>query len=323
MPIVETNFNAPTFMSNGHFQTLYPYFFRKVKDVELNRERIELPDGDFIDVDILDNSSDQLVILSHGLEGNSNTGYIKGMAKYLAAKDGVDIAAWNYRSCSGELNRKSHFYHAASCGDLSEVIRHMRQKKNYKSVHLIGFSLGGNLTAYYTSVFEERKLEPITSSVIFSSTLHLQSSIRKLQDSQIGNFYSESFLVTMRKKALEKQQKGLLDVDPNQLRKCKDFIEFDELITAPTNGFKNAHDYYEQASAIHVLHKVKTPTLIIQAKDDPFLTKECFPIREAYRNKNIFLEVTPSGGHVGFMVLNKKLQFWGEERASEFIKQAA
>lgn len=323
MPIVDSDFTAPTFMSNGHFQTLYPYFFRKVKGIDFTRERCELLDGDFIDVDYLDSGSDTLVVLSHGLEGSSSTGYIRGMAKHLAAVNGVDVAAWNMRSCSGELNRKGSFYHAASCHDLHAVIEFMKLKKSYKKVHIIGFSLGGNLTAYYASTFEQQKLHAVDSAVIFSSTIHLESTIKKLKESQIGNFYSESFLVTMRKKAIEKQKQGLLDVDPEEIKACKDFIEFDELITAPTNGFKDARDYYEQASAVNVLHKVRVPTLLIQAKDDPFLTKECFPIRSAYRNKNLFLEVTPSGGHVGFMILDKKLQFWSEERAGSFIKEVA
>ncbi|MCF8058638.1 MAG: alpha/beta fold hydrolase [Bacteriovoracaceae bacterium] len=321
MPIVESAYSAPAFMANGHFQTIYPYFFRKVKEVEFTRERIELEDGDFIDIDYIDNQAKSLVVLSHGLEGSSNTGYIRGMAKFLSESTNVDVLAWNMRSCSGEINRKDHFYHAASCDDLSEVIKHMKNKKSYDHVHLVGFSLGGNLTAFYASTVEEQKLSEISSATVFSGTLHLASSIDKLKDSQIGNFYSESFLVTMRKKAMEKQKLGILDIDPEQIKNCKDFYDFDDLITAPTSGFKNAKHYYEEASAINVLHKVKVPTLLIQSKDDPFLTKECFPIRKAYRNKNLFLEMTPTGGHVGFMTLDKKLMFWGEERTLQFITE--
>lgn len=323
MPLVESTYNTPAFMANGHLQTLYPYFFRKVKEVPFTRERIELKDGDFIDIDFLNNNAKSLIVLSHGLEGSSNTGYIRGMSKFLGESANVDVVAWNMRSCSGELNRKKHFYHAASCEDLSEVIEHMKKKKTYDHVHIIGFSLGGNLTAFYASTMEEQKLSEINSATIYSGTLHLASSIKKLEDSQIGQFYSENFLVTMRKKAIEKQKLGLLDIDPNQIRSCKSFIDFDELVTAPTNSFKNAQHYYEEASAINVLHKIKVPTLLIQSKDDPFLTKECFPIREAYRHKNLFLEITPTGGHVGFMKLDKKLMFWSEERALQFIKEVA
>lgn len=323
MPIIETKYKTPSILANGHFQTLYPYFFRKVKEVTFERERITLSDGDFVDIDILDQNSQKLVVLTHGLEGNSQTGYMRGMAKHLAEQNGVDVVAWNMRSCSGEINSKDSFYHAASCGDVSEVISHMKKRHPYKEVHLIGFSLGGNLTAYYASTFAEEGLQEITTATAFSSTLHLRSSIDKLHSSQIGNFYSDVFLSTMREKALQKHQLGLLDIDPEEIKACKHFIKFDELVTAPTNGFKSADHYYNEASAINVVHKVTVPTLIVQSKDDPFLTKECFPIRQAYRNKNLFLEITPTGGHVGFMNLNRRLHFWSEDRASEFIKMVS
>lgn len=323
MPLIETNFQAPAFMANGHFQTLYPYFFRKVDDITFHRERVVLEDNDFIDIDIKDNGADQLVVLSHGLEGCSQTGYIKGMAKFISENKLADIVAWNMRSCSGELNKKPFFYHAASTKDLSQVIDYAKKRKTYKKVHIMGFSLGGNLTGFYASTMVKDKLSEVDSACIFSSTLDLESSIRKLNDSSLGKFYKESFLVTMRKKALEKQALGILDVDPKAIKACKDFVEFDELVTAPTNGFKNARDYYQYASAKRVISEVSIPMLIVQAKDDPFLTKECFPIREAARNKNAFLEITPSGGHVGFMTLDKKLEFWSERRAVEFIKNIA
>lgn len=320
MPVIETTFQAPAFMANGHFQTLYPYFFRKVDDLIFHRERVVLNDNDFIDIDIKDNGSDQLVVLSHGLEGNSQTGYIKGMAKYITENNLADVIAWNMRSCSGELNKKSFFYHAASTSDLSQVIDYAKQRKTYKRVHIMGFSLGGNLTGFYASTMLQDNLSKVDSACMFSSTLDLESSIRKLNDSSLGKFYKESFLVTMRKKALEKHSLGLLDVDPKLIKACKNFEEFDELVTAPTNGFKSAHDYYSYASAKRVISQTSIPTLIVQAKDDPFLTKECFPIREASKNPNTFLEITPSGGHVGFMTLDKKLEFWSERRAAEFIK---
>ncbi len=325
MPIVSSKFDAPSFMKNGHFQTMYPFFFRKVGSVVFERSRVELDDGDFVDVDRLENGEfDELVILSHGLEGNSQTGYIKGMAKILHQTTKMDITAWNMRSCSGELNRKGRFYHAASCDDLNQVIKHSLTQKKYKKVHLIGFSMGGNLTTFYAAKYGNSKISEVSSAAVFSSPIHLESAINKLNETSIGNFYAESFLTTMRKKSLQKQRLGLLDLDPKDIKACKSFIDFDNLITAPTHGFKDAFDYYNEASASHIIGQVKIPTLLVQSKDDPFLTKKCFPIREAHRNPYLHLEITKTGGHIGFMtLLDKGLYFWGEQRAAQFLKEVA
>ena len=323
MPLVESNFPVHAFLNNGHLQTLYPYFFRRIPNVKLSRHRIDLKDGDFIDIDHLERKSDELVVLSHGLEGSSMTGYIRGMAKHLGENNHYDVIAWNMRSCSGEINLKDCFYHAASCGDLNAVLEYAISQHAYKKIHLIGFSLGGNLTAFYASKYGNDVVSQVCSATIFSSPIHLESSIYKLHSTQIGNFYSESFLSTMRKKALEKQKRGLLDIDPDRIKACKNFIDFDNLITAPLHGFKDAHEYYEEASAINVIHNTKVPTLLVQSKDDPFLTKKCFPMRQARANKNLFLEITPTGGHVGFMCFKKGLSFWAEDRSIEFLNEIA
>lgn len=325
MPLVKSEFPVNIILNNGHLQTLYPYFFRKIPDVKFTRSRINLDDDDFIDLDHLNSGSDELVILSHGLEGNSNTSYIRGMAKQLGETHNYDIIAWNMRSCSGEINRKDLFYHAATCGDLEAVMKYALSQHPYKKIHLVGFSLGGNLTAFYASKYGNQKISQVSSAIVFSSPIHLESSIRKLANSQIGNFYSESFLTTMRKKVLEKQKLGILDIDPEHIKACKTFTDFDNLITAPLHGFKNALDYYTEASAIKHIHKTEIPVLLVQSKDDPFLTKECFPIRQAKENKNLFLEITPTGGHLGFMYFNNNndLSFWAENRTIEFLKKIA
>jgi uncharacterized protein len=323
MPVIETNFPVNAFLNNGHLQTIYPYLFRKIPQVELSRKRINLNDGDFLDVDHLHQGSDELVVLSHGLEGSSNTGYIRGMAKHLGESHHYDVIAWNMRSCSGEINRKDYFYHGASCGDLNAVLEFALQEHLYKKIHLIGFSLGGNLTAFYASKYGNQKVSQVYSATVFSSPIHLESSIHKLHSTQICNIYSENFLVTMRKKALEKHKLGLINIDPEQIKNCKKFYEFDDLITAPLHGFKNAKEYYNEASAINLIHQTKIPTLIVQSKDDPFLTKKCYPLRQAKKNQNLFLEITPTGGHIGFMYYNKGISFWAEKRAVEFLKKIA
>ena len=320
MPILKTKIKTPPFMSSAHFQTLYPSFFRKVKNFYFHRERLNLNDGDFIDIDISQINSDSLVVLSHGLEGCSQSSYIKGMAKYIIDNKLADVAAWNMRSCSGELNRSPFFYHGASTKDLSQVIDYLKKRKQYKKVHLVGFSLGGNLTGFYASTMEKEGLSEVHSACLFSSPLDLGSSGKKLNQSPISRLYKENFLTTMRRKALEKQKLGVLDLNPESIRQCRSFEDFDNLVTAPTNGFKNASDYYSFASAKRVIKNTTIPTLIVQAKDDPFLTKECLPFEEADYNPNILLEITDNGGHIGFMTLDDTLRYWSESRVGEFLK---
>ena len=320
MPVIDSRYDSPKFMHNGHFQTLYPYFFRKVDDVPFQRVRIATRDKDFLDLDYTDVGSDELVIISHGLEGSSSTGYVKGMSKFFANTQKMDVVSWNFRSCSGELNRYPQFYHGASIEDLDDVVEFCKKRKPYKKINFIGFSLGGNLTSYYLAKIGKKVHPEVNNAVVFSSPIDLEGSIHKLYSTKIGRFYSESFLVTMRKKVLQKSKiMDLKGIDLKKIKKAKDFISFDDLYTAPTCGFKNARDYYHTASACNLVKEIESPILFVQAKDDPFLTKECFPIREAWRSDHIHLEMTPTGGHVGFMNLGNAIEFWSEVRAAEFI----
>ena len=321
MPLIKSQFQSSRFLKNGHLQTMYPYFFRKVNDVEYSRIRINLKDGDFIDVDYTDIHSDELIILSHGLEGSTSTGYIKGMTKYFSENQNKDVLAWNMRSCSGELNKKESFYHAGQISDLHEVIEFALNNKKYKKISLIGFSLGGCLTANYLADAGFQTPSEIHSAVLFSTPLCLYSSILKLQKTKIGKIYANSFLKTMKNKVKQKhKQITLPQVNLKAVKKTKCFIEFDNLVTAPLAGFENANHYYTEASAIKNLNKISIPTLIVQAQNDPFLGEESYPVELAKSHKFIHLEITPSGGHVGFMNYNKGLEYWSEHRAAEFIE---
>src|SRR6187431_2146497 len=141
---VSPNYAPPFAFFNAHVETIYPSLLRRVPLAPYHRERIVTPDQDFLDLDWLRQGSDKLIIISHGLEGNSERAYIKGMARAGMAR-GFDILAWNYRGCSGEMNRQLRFYHSGATDDLDWVIRHALQT-GYKQINLIGFSLGGNLT---------------------------------------------------------------------------------------------------------------------------------------------------------------------------------
>tara|TARA_R110000868_G_scaffold14661_10_gene67877 strand:- start:2791 stop:3756 length:966 start_codon:yes stop_codon:yes gene_type:complete len=317
MPWIEqSSYKPPPLFSNGHLQTLYPYFFRKIKDLEYKRIRLETQCGDFLDVDLSIVGSEELLIISHGLEGSSDSQYIKGMAR-LFNKDGKDVLAWNMRSCSGELNRLPGFYHAGMTDDLELMISYA-QSQGYKKISLVGFSLGANLTSLYLGKKGNDLPPEITSAVVFSAPCDLGKSAEKISRVKY-RFYLESFLITMRQKILEKSKVMDLGVDLAGIDKIKSFQEFDDRFTGPLHGFKNGQHYYEDVSCKKWLKNIKVPTLIINAKDDPFLTKECFPIEEARQNKNLYLEIPKTGGHVGFVSFNSQQLYWSEKRAQDFF----
>ena len=321
MPWMENStYTAPPLFANGHLQTLYPYFFRKIRDVNYSRVRLNTSDGDFIDVDRSSVDSPNVIIISHGLEGSSDSQYIKGMTR-IFNKQGLDVIAWNQRSCSGELNRLKRFYHSGVTDDLEFIIKYT-ESLGYKNISLMGFSLGGNLTALYLGQ-QGKNLSPrISNAVLFSVPCDLGKSAEKISQVQY-RFYLESFLTTMRQKILKKNLTVDLGVDTNGIEKIKSFGEFDDRFTAPLHGFKSAQEYYQTCSSKNWLQEIAVPTLIVNAKDDPFLTKECFPIREARKNKNLFLETPKSGGHVGFVTFNQGENYWSEKRAQEFLGQTA
>lgn len=323
MPIItDSEFSPPKILENGHTQTLYTYFFRKVDGVKYERVRIETPDDDFLDIDHTAVGSDHLVILSHGLEGSTDTGYIRGMMKYFSEK-GIDTIGWNMRSCSGELNRQKRFYHAASTDDLETVISYARSLKRYKKISLVGFSLGGNLTLFYIGQKGKSLYPELTNSIVFSSPVDLSSSIDKLEKPGFGKIYTENFLNTMRQKLIAKNEIMDMGVDLNGIDKIKSFREFDDKYTAPISGFKDGADYYSSASSLQHLDKIVLPTLIVNAKNDPFLPAKCYPLRQAEKNPNLHLEIPESGGHVGFVHYNEGLEIWSEQRAEKWILSEA
>lgn len=321
MPILKnSSFTAPALLNNGHFQTIFPYFFRKVEELDFKRRRIATFDGDFLDVDFFASngqSHQDLIILSHGLEGHGQTSYMRGMAKYFNQR-GVDVVSWSMRSCSGEMNRKPIFYHAGMIEDLESVIEYSKTLGTHKNIYLIGFSLGASLTAMYLGKKGNDIDSRVKSSVVFSAPCCLKSSGEELSK-PMHRFYAETFLSTMRKKVLEKDKlMGLPMLDLKDIKKVKTFQDFDDRVTSKLLGLKDANEYYRLHSCKQHLTNIKVPTLIINAKNDPFLGKECYPIREAYKNDQVFLEMPKTGGHMGFTDFRDK-SYWSEKRAERFL----
>lgn len=320
MPLVtNSNYKRPVILFNPHLETIVPSVFRKISGPLYQRERIHLFDGDFLDIDWLKSGYKKLVIISHGLEGNSERHYVKGMAAYFFSHH-WDVAAWNCRGCSGEINLAPRLYHHAGTEDLEAVIQHALNIKQYSKIALIGFSMGGSLTLKYLG---ERKEVPqqIVSSTVFSVPCNLGDSAALL-DQNKNKFYRNRFLRKLKRKINLKSAQYPHVFDTKPLEKINYFREFDEIYTAPTHGFKSAEHFYQKASASLYIPNINIPSLLVNAQNDPFLSETCYPISLAKDHPHFFLEIPQEGGHVGFNQFGKK-QNYMEYRALNFIEQYA
>lgn len=317
MPIVPpTDYRPSRLFRHGHLSTIYQAVFRKVHGVEQKRERLELPDGDFLDLDWshAEQPSKKVVVLLHGLEGDAQRHYITGSAKQLN-QHGFDVCAMNFRGCSGEPNRRYLSYHSGATEDLSSVIDHILRTKTYADIFLMGFSLGGNLLLKYLGENDVLP-EQVKGGLGVSVPCDLKEACIELMKPK--NFiYSNRFKKYLLTKLRIKQQQFPERITKQEVKSIKTLKDFDDAYTGPAHGFKDAFDYYEKCSCKQFLPNIKVPSLIINAKNDSFLGEDCYPIKEAENNANLYLEMPTYGGHVGFG--GKQNITYAEQRAVEFF----
>ncbi|PUZ24426.1 hypothetical protein GA0116948_10529 [Chitinophaga costaii] len=318
MPIVRhSGYQPPLLLRNRHLLTIYPTLCRWVKPVAYTRERIILPDSDFLDLDFSKVNSDRLVLVLHGLEGDAQRKYVKGMVS-LFNQQGYDAAAMNFRGCSGEPNKALRFYHSGDTGDLDAVLHHLEAVYPYKAIYLIGFSLGGNVVLKYTGE-KGRDISPlIRATVAISVPVDLANSAIELEKKQ-NNIYMQRFIRSLGEKLAAKAKLFPNEINLDGYAAINTFRQFDNRYTAPLHGFPNAAVYWASSSAIRVLHQVAIPTLLINAQDDPFLGAGCYPYDIAEKSAHFFLETPRYGGHVGFVNFGVS-SYWTERRALDFIR---
>lgn len=317
MPIIDSTYKAPYFFRNGHVSTIYSGLIRRVNDLVQQRERINLPDDDFLDLDWSYSSqkSDKLIIILHGLEGNGQRPYMTGTAK-LFNTNGFDAVCVNFRGCSGEDNVKYRSYHSGATDDLEAVINHIINTKTYNEIYIKGFSLGGNLALKYLG---ERDTIPhqIKAGIAVSVPCNLYGScneLHKLNNRAYHNNF-KNYLVKRLKIKQSQHSDKLTIKDVNSIKTLKDF---DDVYTSKAHGFKDAIDYYTQSSCLQFLPHIKIPTLIINALNDSFLSAECYPVKDAKTNPYLFLEMPKHGGHVGFHLYGGF--YYNEKRTLEFVQ---
>jgi len=318
MPVIPSRFAPPRFLRNGHAQTILPVVLPRLVRLKFTRERLELADGDFVDLDWARSPRDRLAILTHGLEGCSTQTYMRGLAQALVAA-GWDVLAWNFRGCSGEPNRLLRAYHSGDTGDLAAVIARA-VSMGYAHLALVGFSLGGNVVLKYLG---EAPHPVVKAGVAISSPVDLAACARKLDQRLSNRIYLRRFLVSLAGKIEAKARLFPHQLDARGVRRLGSFQEFDGRYTGPMHGFRDAEDYWTRASSRQFLHRITVPTLLLQPKNDPFLAPEAYPWPEAEASEHVFLEAPESGGHVGFLDLRRGLQPWSERRVVEFLADSA
>ncbi|MFT7410569.1 MAG: putative alpha/beta-fold hydrolase [Oleispira sp.] len=322
MPVLDCDYRPPYLLANGYVQSILPSFVRRVDCTHFQRERLNTDDGDFLDLDwsrVSPSSMGKtLLIISHGLEGHSRRPYVAGIARE-ANIQGWDALAWNFRSCSGEMNKTLRFYHSGATDDLQRVIEHAHGL-GYQHIHLVGFSMGGNLSLLHVGRQGRDVPMYVKSVVAFSVPCDLAASSRRLAERK-NKIFMWRFLKDLRTKIDAKALDFPEDVSINDYHQIKNFQQFDDRYTAPIHGFDSAADYWARSSCKPVLKDIRIPSLLVNALNDPFLPESCFPYEEAQQSEWLSLEVPRSGGHVGFIELNNRQAYWMERRVVEFVLQ--
>lgn len=317
MPVITGNYLPWGIFKNADASTIYAATLRKVDLPAYERERIELEDGDFLDLDwsySRKKTPNKAVILLHGLAGSASRPYMKGMARIFNLNN-WDAICMNFRGCSEELNRLYKSYHAGASGDLAEVVEHVLSIKKYDSVALVGFSLGGNMLLKYLG--EQRSIpEEVIGGVGISVPCDLEGSLGAIN--RMRNFvYSKRFELNLKEHLQLRAKRFPSRITRNKISSCDSLRDIDDLYTSKAHGYKDAHDYYSKASAINFLAALKKPTLLLSAENDTFLSQKCYPYEIARNSELLNLEVPVYGGHVGF-VTNTSV-YYHERRAFDFI----
>ena len=316
---IAIKYTPPWPFQNPHLNTIYPHLFRCTKKPKYTRQRIDCPDGDFLDLDYSLAGSNRVLIMACGLESNSGETQVMGMVKAFN-EHGWDVVVMNYRGCSGEPNRLPISYHSGATDDFDLAIRHILKDGKYQQAVLMGFSLGGNLLLKYLGERQSALHQSIQASIAVSAPCCLKGSVVQLNKPE-NHIYQSRFIRSLKAKVYGKARQFPGHIDHKQLASIKTFQEFDNLYTAPIHGFRGAEDYWQQCSSKHFIKHIQLPTLIINALDDPFLNSDCFPQEACRQNRNCTLETPSFGGHLGFVSFNNDGLYWHEWRALHFADE--
>jgi predicted alpha/beta-fold hydrolase len=298
----ESTYHPPWWLPGGNLQTIYARSLGRNYSVRYRRERWETPDDDFIDLDWLNNSprdGDQLLVLFHGLEGCSASHYVLSLMVMASHRGWLGVVP-HFRGCSGEMNRLVRSYHSGDSREIDWILRRMKSVIPCARICVVGVSLGGNMLLKWLGEEGPGARAVVERAVAVSAPLDLVAAARQLDFGIKRVLYTRFFLGFMRPRALAKIAVHTLPIDPDAVRSSSTFRQFDDLFTAPVHGFRDAVDYWTQSSSKPWLRRIEVPTLLINARNDPFLPEGVLPHRNDVSD-TVVLDFPRDGGHVGFV----------------------
>jgi predicted alpha/beta-fold hydrolase len=310
---------APRWLPGGHLQTIYPATWAIKPQVAFRRERWTAPDGDFVDVDFVDGKSGlPYVVLFHGLEGSSGSHYARSLMAHIHAL-GWSGAVPHFRGCSGEQNLAPRFYHSGDAEEIDWIVRRLKfystQRKSDK-FYVAGVSLGGNALLRWLGE-SQHQAEIVDAACSISAPLDLASGGAALSKG-FNLLYTRTFLQTLKPKCEHKLKQFPNLFDRDSMLNARNLYEFDNVVTAPLHGYRNTDDYWHRASAKHILHDITVPTLVLNAKNDPFLPEQHLPQSASSR---VTLDYPAQGGHVGFAAgMPSRSLDWLPQRILRFLQ---
>lgn len=289
---------------------------RRAPKIRFWRERLELPDGDFIDLDWSENGSGPIVIVLHGLEGSSDSPYARGIMHAIEQR-GWRGVVMHFRGCSGEPNRLARSYHSGDTGDLAYFINTLRQRGPRTPLAVVGFSLGGNVLLKWLG--KAGGDAPLRAAVAVSVPYVLRGAAERLNHG-FSRLYQWQLLRSLRGNVVEKRRHIKLPLKIQDLSALRSFRDFDEYVTAPLHGFDSADHYYTVSSSRQYLKGITVPTLLLHSRDDPFMTEAAIPEQQEL-SESVALEVSARGGHVGFVAgaWPWQARYWLEERIPAYL----
>lgn len=315
--LVTSDFQPAPYLRNPHLQTVFAATVRPSPRLVTRVERIELPDGDFLDLDWLPGGRGPIVIVLHGLTGSIQSRYARGLLAQIQCQGWRGLLL-NFRGARGEPNRLPRGYHSGETGDFDYVVQLLRRRHPQAFLCAAGYSLGGNVLLKWLG--EQGGKSSLSAAVAVSVPFDLALCAQAINQG-LSRHYQAHLLKSMRAMARLKFSRLEPPFPLPDLDTLTDFYNFDDAFTAPLHGFEGVDDYYTRSSSRQYLAAIKTPTLIIHAEDDPFMSPAVVPAPQEL-SAAIRLELSKHGGHVGFVAADAwgRPSYWLEQRIPEYLQ---